>query len=639
MQTAIGSHSREHTIPAYATYLTVCAALIAPAASGQAGAVVFGHTRSALGGLCARFSEYDHDGDGTSEIESLRLIDSHEAAGKAEAAQDTVLVLVGPRLLGPGTSAEPLPDILPCLRVFGADLAAEGHDVFTVAAGVYAGDRHQDGRTVLALRRLLREAWLRVPSLRGVVLVGDFPEATIVRQFYWSKHTPITINRGKPNERKFEEAVDYIRDRAELVAWRADLILADLDGRWDDVYREKRIELPYFIAVLAEGAEVADGVSGDVEFGTDGFEDFFFIDDGKWRMESVGEGKLRFEQLPDENHECSPDDLALPNPMARPDIFVSRIDARHAGVEPKAEVEGANGGKLLDANGLPQAITFADKEHTPRGVGMWEHCERTERQLLAEYFERNHRYRTGDYLDARKPACIATEFASSMPQMRKAVREWRDFDEPGYDIQGKETDLTECVKWLKRPALLRFLKAHSDPWGSTFAKADDLEALTREVGGTVWAWKRDGNRLVPGVENAGKLDFAIDRTLWQNRQLPDCAAMYFHTGCEATAPEGAANRPYSDPKYGYWQGAESLMFYCNGIVLVGRSKVFYDEPREFLQVLADGGTWGEAWARYFDVESSAGNVAEVGGGIGRKRAYFWGLLGDWTLTMCPAAGG
>jgi hypothetical protein len=612
-------------------------ALPAPGAHGQAGAGASRTGRPAVQRLCRQFSDYDHNGDGTAEITRLRLIDSRQAATEGDPEPGAVLVLVEPRLLRPGEPSATLPDLSPALRTFAGDLSAEGHDVYVILASVYAGDRHQDGRTVLALRRFLRQAWRQI-NLRGAVLVGNFPEATLVRQYYWHKQTPITLNQGQPNERRFEEAVDYLRDRAELVAWRADLVLADLDGRWDDVYCEEPEDLPYFIAVFPEGAEVAEGVSADCEFGTDTFEDFFFIHDGKWRMEAVGEGRLRFAHLPDENDECSEDDLALPNPMARPDILVSRINARHAGVRPRAGIEGAGDQSLLDANGLPQAVTFADQESTPRGVGMWEPCERTERQLLVEYFERNHRYRTGDYVAARKPACIATEFGSSLPEARQAFREWRDFEEPGYDIQGAETDLIECVKWLKRPALLRFLKAHSDPWGSTFAQTEDLATLTEELGGTVWAWKKEENRLVPGVENAGKLDLAIHRTLWQNRLLPDCAVMYFHTGCESIAPEGAGTRPYSDPRYGYWQGAESLLFYCNGIALVGRSKVFYDEPREFLEVLADGGTWGDAWAQYFTVESSAERVDEVGGGIGRKRAYFWGLLGDWTVTVYPGLG-
>jgi hypothetical protein len=637
MQTPTCPRLWKHRILTLASCIAVSGGLLAPAAEGQGG-VAFGHGRSVVGELCSRFSDYDHNGDGTSEIVSLRLIDSRAARMEDKGQAETVLVLVEPRLVRGGDSPE-LPSLMPSLATFADDLAEEGYRVHLVEAGVYAGDRHQDGRTVLALRRFLREVWLRAGSLRGVLLVGDFPEAAIVRQYFWHKHTPITINQGRPNERKFGEAVDYIRDRAELVAWRADLVLADLDGRWDEVYQEERAELPYFVAVLPEGAEIADGVSGDVEFGTDAFEDFFFVHDGKWRTEAIADGKLRFEQLPDENDECSADDRALPNPLARPDILVSRINARHAGVRPMSEVEGANGQSLLDEAGLPRAITFPDKESTPRGVGMWEHCEQTERQLLVEYFKRNHRYRTGDYLWARRPACIATDFPSSLPAAREAFAEWHDFDEPGYDIQGKDTDLIDCARWLKRPALLRFLKAHSDPWGSNFAKTEDVETLTHELGGTVWAWKREENRLVPGVENAGKLDFAIHRSLWQNRQLPDCAVMYFHTGCEAIAPEGAATRPYSHPKYGYWQGAESLMFYCSGIVLVGRSKVFYDEPREFLQVLADGGTWGDAWAHYFDVESSAEDVDEVGGGIGRKRAYFWALLGDWTARLRPRADG
>ena len=43
--------------------------------------------------------------------------------------------------------------------------------------------------------------------------------------------------------------------------------------------------------------------------------------------------------------------------------------------------------------------------------------------------------------------------------------------------------------------------------------------------------------------------------------------------------------------------------------------------------------FGEAWRRYFEIESSAQSLQEVGGGIGRKRAYFWSVIGDWTLRV------
>jgi len=578
--------------------------------------------------LCERFSSCDCNGDGIREIESLQALDygrTAEGAGK----RDTVLVIVEARLLRPGTA----PDLRPSLRQFAADLAAEGHDTHVIAAAVHAGPQHQDGRTVLALRAFLREVRREIPSLRGAVLIGRFPEAMIVRQYYWLKKTPITINEGKPNERKFTEAVEYLRDKAELVAWRSDLILSDLDGQWEDVYREQREELPCFIAVYPEGVEAQDSTTDLYEFGTDAFEDFFFVNDGKWRMEAMGEGKLRFQQLPDENDECSTDDLALPNPMARPDILVSRIDASHAALEPKPDLVDAEGKHLLDAQGLPETLTFSQESPAPRAITVWQHSEATERQLLLEYFDRNHRFRTGGYPEARKPASFSTEFGSALPEIRQAFTEWKDFDEPGYDVQGEDATLLEALRWLKRPAALRVLKAHSDPWGSSVGKTEDAEALRQELGGTFRGWRNDGNQLVPGLLNQDKLHFEYYRALWANKQLPDGGVLYESTGCESIAPEGASNRPYSDPHYGYWQGAESLMFYCNGLALIGRSKVFYDEPRGFFDVLARGDTFGDAWAEYFAVESAAQNMDEVGGGIGRKRAYFWSVLGDWTLTL------
>ena len=583
----------------------------------------FSAQRAVLQHACQTFSPCDLNADGHQEIDELRLVDLGAAAAER---RDTVLLVVEPRLLSEGT-----PDLRPALRQFAADLAAEGHDTHAIAASVDAGPRHQDGRTVLALREFLRAVWRELPDLRGVVLIGRFPEAMIVRQYYWLKKTPITLNEGQPNARAFTEDVEYIRDKAELVAWRSDLVLADLDGQWESVYHEARQELPCFIAVCPEGVEAQDSTTDLYEFGTDAFEDFFLVDDGKWRMEAKGDGRIRFQQLPDENDECSAEDLALPNPMARPDILVSRIDASHVALEPDPDLRDAAGAGLLDAQGLPQTLTFA--EAAPRGISVWRSTEATERRLLAEFFERNHRFRTGGFPEAVKPASFSTEFGSALPEMRQALPAWKDFDEPGYDVEGEAATMLEAVRWLKLPAALRAFKAHSDPWGSSVAKTEDAEALKAELGGTFRGWRTEGNQLLPGLLNQDKLHFEYCRTLWANGQLPDCGVLYLHTGCESIAPEGAASLPYSAPRYGYWQGAESLLFYANGLALIGRSKVFYDEPRGFYDVLARGDTFGDAWAEYFAIESAAENVDEVGGGIGRKRAYFWSVLGDWTLTL------
>ena len=77
------------------------------------------------------------------------------------------------------------------------------------------------------------------------------------------------------------------------------------------------------------------------------------------------------------------------------------------------------------------------------------------------------------------------------------------------------------------------------------------------------------------------------------------------------------------------------MFFGGGLALVGRAKVFYDEPLGFSQVLATGGTIGGAWAQYFQIESNASTWSKAGGDIGRKRSYFWSVLGDCTLRLNP----
>lgn len=94
---------------------------------------------------------------------------------------------------------------------------------------------------------------------------------------------------------------------------------------------------------------------------------------------------------------------------------------------------------------------------------------------------------------------------------------------------------------------------------------------------------------------------------------------------------------YDDRRYGLRQGAEALLFFGNGLALVGRAKVFYDEPREFAATLARGETFGAAWARYFAVESEAEKWSRVGGDIGRKRSYFWSVLGDCSLRLARAS--
>ena len=121
-------------------------------------------------------------------------------------------------------------------------------------------------------------------------------------------------------------------------------------------------------------------------------------------------------------------------------------------------------------------------------------------------------------------------------------------------------------------------------------------------------------------------------SLWDSGLLPDSDALYLHTGCHGISPPGAESRSFQHASYGRRAGGESMLFYAQGLALIGRAKVFYDEPRGFAQELAAGHTMGEAWARYFAEEANS-SWRQAGGDIGRKRSYFWSVLGDWTLRL------
>ncbi|MEZ5974308.1 MAG: hypothetical protein R3E96_05560 [Planctomycetota bacterium] len=153
-------------------------------------------------------------------------------------------------------------------------------------------------------------------------------------------------------------------------------------------------------------------------------------------------------------------------------------------------------------------------------------------------------------------------------------------------------------------------------------------------------WRRSGagvrrNVLAPSLASpcsGGKLDWFL-HPLAQPRHGGRFPAFYVHTGCEGISPPGWRNRPFQDAGYGVRQGGEALLFFGDGLALVGRAKVFYDEPRGFAAALGRGGTVGEAWREYFRLEAQ--EPGKGVGDIGRKRAYFWSLLGDPTLRLLP----
>jgi hypothetical protein len=587
-----------------------------------------------LNELCVEFTGFDQDGDGQPEIMSLQV----RAEAKAKAPR--VLILTEARLLGSDPSVESAASLGPELERMVSDLNKEGWSAALVEVELPASQAHRDGRVLLGLREFLRAAAKAAP-LDGVILVGRFPDAFLVRTVNWRKNEALTLHQGKPEQRSWKKT-RYVRRVPEPVAHRCDIVLADLDGNWEDLYIGPRVKLPATHAVFEGEIPENGGLAVDVQTSSVAFEDCFHLPDGRLEVaQTVVEGEARYwVSLHDRDAdlECAPIDSAFMNRIAQPEIFVSRIDAHGIALSPNAKIQDLHGKHLLDENGKPQSLEFADAQSVPSWSGaIWSFDPQLERALLRDYFDRNHAYRSGAVELAFRPASIACDLGSGYKIMKAAAPEWQSLNEKSADLRGKPT-LVDFVDWLQLPAVLRTVRAHSDPWGSVFGKAPaaELDALFANTErGAPLSWTPIGTQLVPSLHKAtggGKLDFFLLRSLWQTELVSAQSALYLHTGCHGISPPGAASLAFDHPSYGRRGGGESLLFYGRGLAMLGRAKVFYDEPRGFAQELAAGRTIGHAWAHYFDAEARV-SWPEAGGDIGRKRAYFWSVLGDWTLRL------
>lgn len=560
----------------------------------------------------------DVDGDGTPEV---RAAHAWGRFGAEDAPR--VLVLVEPRVVSledAGGAA-----LRQRLVRHGHDLAREGYRAELWSLEVHRGPEDQDGLTVLGMRRFLQQ---HSEGLRAAVFVGHFPDAKLVRTCNWRKGGPVTLPGPDGAEVSTGSEGRWLRRIPEVVAHRFDLVLADLDGSWEERYLPGTTRLERIEAILADDADPnVGGACAGLRVRAAEVSDVFHLADGRIEADLDAFSVRIDDGLRDE--ECSAADRAAQNTLAQPEIAVSRIDARGVAWSPEP--------RFLDAVGNPCEVAFAEGEALPAWDRVWQPDAALERRLLCEYFDRNHAYRVrGVRPEALRPASIAWGLGSGMGSVRRARAEWGDFDEPGYDVR-KGADLRALVGWLQRPALLRTLRAHSNGRHAVFAKTD-VAALEADLPGVPWSFTRRGDALVPSLASAcrgGRADFFLYRSLWATGALPDDPYFLVHTGCEATSPPHN-DRPFDHPAYGARAHAESLLFFTPCLALVGRAKVFYDEPLGFSEALRDGHTFGEAWARYFAAEA-AGTWGKARGDIGRKRSYFWSVLGDATLRL-PAEG-
>ena len=589
--------------------------------------------QSQLADVVKAFAKHDVNGDGIFEIERLEWL---REIGEPKAPLVVIVVDGGLFVDSAGSCSDetsPAGQLRECVLRYAADVAADGFRTLVVDAQLHSGPPHQDGRTVLALRRLFQRLHATAP-MAGAVLVGHFPDALLVRTCNWRRNEPLSLpgKDGKPVA--IDAKTTNVRCVPEIVAHRCDIVLADLDGDWESVYVPGPTVLPSVTAVFGEQVPDVGGACVAMQTGELKVVDVFHVRDGA----AVADREAFAVALDaaDRDHECSAADKALGNPLTRPEIAISRIDARGVACLPDSRAiadvpeDGAESMKSFRIILRPAAVQGVDGK--PPEPIRWETNRLSEVHLLNAYFDRNHAFRTTPLpKEQHKPASVSHGLGSGMASLRAADPAWREFSEAGYDVDAP--DLLAVMQWLQRPAVLRTLRAHSDPWGAAFA-ATDPQALAKELG-TPWAWVRDGERFVPSWNGhkGGRADYAFYRALHDKKVLPDNPYLLIHMGCEAISPPGSVEHAYDDPQYGLRAHAESILFFTPCLAIVGRAKVFYDEPRGFCEALADGKTFGDAWRRYFAIEGDAKDWNEVGNDIGRKRSYFWSVIGDWTLRL------
>jgi hypothetical protein len=599
-----------------------------------------------ISNLMDRYGGLSLRGDGAPEINGLQYAsfepggDDHVPAGARLA-----LVLIEPRILQPIAGLGPDDDLLPRLERLKGDLRAEGLYSRFIVADVYHGSVPKDGSIVLALRRFFIDVKAAFPGFEGAILIGSFPEATLVRRWIWAPDWEVTIDG------RLHRGERHMTIRPELVSTRTEIVLADLTGNWESLYHFPAVSIESIIAFpdaatarrsWTEGEAVRDGTFGSSEFihTSDTFDDAFYVDDAEYTTTQLRlDPASRYLELSvravNRNPEVDPRDRTSANVLARPDISVSRINARNVAVNPDPSLRGDDGGGFLDDAGNPRTFSSAAPLFGDNQSLMFTHRDATlERRFYNTYLDRNHRFRTGAF--------------SGQPFRTAAVSGTTDFVAADYarflndaasdfapSAVAENATLLEYVRQLKQPAVLRYVIAHSSMWNSAFGSGYDTPSLEREFDGPPIRWVRDGTTYRPGMAGqGGTADLFVYRALWHNNTLRGAGAwMVIHGGCDVNSAYGTDSVPYSSPDYAGWQNAEGILFFTNTVALLSRAKVFNDAPWGFPQAFrtSDRANFGSCWRAYFNAQANdAGVVRDF---AQNKRAYFWSMDGDWTLRL------
>ena len=592
--------------------------------------------------ILTAFSNYTRPGPPRSDpdIADLRYmrVDGapFETEGVIPSGAALVLVLVEPRLFAtlPGTSpgAQTLAQRLLQYR---DDLQSEGFVARLIEARVYGTQpgqtQHRDGRTVLAIRDFLRAVKTQYAQLRAVILVGSFPEALWVDQSPWvhSAFDGDMIRGRVVSGRRVLSIVPGIG------AYRTDIVLADLNGHWETLYHEERTTLRS-LKVLMEDPPIATVGNGsritapeaNWEITEPDFVDFFHTMDADMTWPTnIHNGRLDIQLVNWRSHPESGETTALSNPIAIPDIHVSRINARHIALVPSGAVHDAAGNQVIGGDGLPTAIL--PSAPPPDQNAFWVRDPSFERKLLVEYFDRNHAYRRGAW-DEEPLRFGVTAFAFGTDRLAGLLRNTT----PGIAQDGREvSSIAQFAQSLRRPMALRGLDAHGGNQAIALgpSTADELAAA---CGGRPHWWTFENEVLFPRFnEQEIGLHFWTLRTAYAYSRNTTGPCFYLATSCEINAPAFSDLVPYNAEgatPYGMFQMAESLMFFGNGLAVMSRSKVFNDAPDGFCEAFGSG-RFGDGWARTFAL--SSGRRLAIENAADEKIVYSWGMIGDATLQL------
>jgi hypothetical protein len=591
-----------------------------------------------LAPIMSQYTNYAMTGDGIPEINALQYMPFESEYAEPLPAQRLALVLVEPRLLDAPGNAVFSAELMHCLKRFKGDLRAEGLFTRFITANLYRGPVHKDGRIVLALRRFFREVKSTFINFEGAILISNFPEATLVRRVSWRPGfvTPPTLAIG-----------------TELISERAEIVLGDLTGNWEGIYRQSAFDAED-VSAVPDAATISKGwYDGEsvrtCEFtSTDftvkrstTFRDAFYMDDAIYTILENRTTPDRFLRISlnqaERNNEVDLADRSMVNIIARPDINISRINAYHVAVNPNPSVTGTDGHKFLDAAGNPQTVASP----TPLFNYSTQHESfinykdvDLERRLLISYFNRNHRFRVGAF--------------SNLPFRGAVISGTTDFPPDSYEglVNAAATDFQPCVKvpnanlqqyvqFHKTPATLKYVMAHSGPQTSDFQAGTSAATLTTEAGGYPFRWIYSSGQHLPRFDGQGGVaDIHVHRPLWHYNTLQNAgASLMIHGGCNVNSVYETQSRTYDSPGYARWNNAEGILFYTNCVSLFSRAKGFNDSPDGFTNGyrLSDRANFGSCWKSYFNAQANDGSISTYN--IQRKRAYFWSINGDWTLRL------